>query len=78
MTMSNLLSTTVIVSILVSVCSHKHRADYTTVHYIVQHATLYKQEVPNGPFSHRWSHIMVLKMVNVQLVNCVSFISVCV
>ena len=39
MTMSNLLSASfnVVVSILslVSVYSHKHRVDYTTVHYMV-------------------------------------------
>ena len=40
MTMSNLLSTNVVVSILVLVYSHKHGADYTTVHYMV-HKTCY-------------------------------------
>ena len=45
MTMSNLLSTHVVVSILVSVYSNKQRADYTTVHYIVQLATHYKQKI---------------------------------
>ena len=33
--MSNLLSTNVTVSILLSVYRNKHRADYTTVHYRV-------------------------------------------
>ena len=64
MTMSNLLSTNFAVSILVPVYSHKHRADYTTVHsWYIQHATHYKQKVPNGPFSHSWSHFEVCQDV---------------
>ena len=58
MTMSNLLSINVVVSILVSVYSHK--IDRITLQYItwyIQHAAHYKQKVPNGPFSHSWSHM---------------------
>ncbi len=57
MTMSNLLSTNVVVSILVSVYSHKHSGlhiQYIT--WYIQHATHCIQKVPNGPFSHNWSH----------------------
>ena len=48
LTMSNLLSTNVVMSIPVSVHSHEHslRVDYITVH------TILKQKFPNGPFSH--------------------------
>ena len=52
MTVSNLLTANVVVSILVSVYNHKHRVDYTTVHYMV-HTTCYTpqtQKVPNGSF----------------------------
>ena len=61
MTMSNFLSTNVqchvVVSIFVSVYSHKHRLRYITRY--IQHATHYcnKQKVPNGPLSHSWSHM---------------------
>ena len=59
-TMSNLLSTNVVVSILVSVYkvhNHKHGVDYTTiiVHYTERvHTTCYTLQttLPNGPFSH--------------------------
>ena len=40
MTMSNILATDVVVSILVSVYSHKYRADYTIIHY-TEHTTHY-------------------------------------
>ena len=46
------------VAILVSVYSHKHRADYTTVHYMV-HTTcslhIRNKKSLNDPFSHSWS-----------------------
>ena len=63
MTISNLLSTNVVVSILVSAYRHQQRVDTPTeytlysMHTIVQ-ATYNKHEVPNGPFSHSWSHIV--------------------
>ena len=41
-------------SILVSVYSHKHRVDYT-----LQYITWYKPKLPNGPFSHSRSHIII-------------------
>ena len=50
MTVSNFLTTDVVVSILVSVYSHKHRADYTTVHYMV-HTTHYTLQTK----SPKWS-----------------------
>ena len=65
MTMSNLLSTSVIVSILVSVyIATNIDSEQITLQYIIwyiQHATCHsvtnKQYIPNGPISHSWSHI---------------------
>ena len=62
MTISNLLSTNVhvVVSILVSVCSYKHRMDYTTVHYMV-HSTCYTLQT-KSLFSHiSWSQLFIKK-----------------
>ena len=61
MTVSNLLSTNVVV-ILVSVYNNKLGVDYSTIYYMV-HTTrciLQTQKGPNGSFSHSWSHIMYM------------------
>ena len=71
--MSNLLSTNVVVSILVSVHKQKHnlKVDYTitssSIHYSI-HTTNYlyvlQAESPNGPFSHSWStYYLVLWLI---------------
>ena len=50
MTMPILLSTNVVVR-LVSIYSHKHRMDYTTVHYMV-HATWYTVQTEKSQMVH--------------------------
>ena len=72
--MSNFLSTDVVVSILVSVYSHKHRVDYTTVHYMV-HTICYTLQITSQivPFliaGRIWSSCLRLNTSRSVLVDC--------
>ena len=65
---------------LVSVYSHKYRADYTTEHYMV-HATCYtlQTKVPNGPLSHSWPHLIANLGAMIILMSWPSYrLSLCV
>ena len=68
MTMSNLLSTNVVVSILVSVYSHKHRADYThstvTLHGTFNLLHTINKKSQMVPFLTRWSLMFTVTKVS--------------
>ena len=64
MTVSNLLSTNVVVSILGSVYNHKHRADYTTIHYMV-HATRYTLQT-QSPKWFLFSYILAKMLLSIS------------
>ena len=63
MTMANLLSTNVVVGILVSVYRHQQSGytySYCRLYTHLQDTYIYyKHKVPNGPFSHSWSHMYI-------------------